>query len=126
MADSQFVTRTELKEELTLFKTELKAELGAELRAEWRADMAEMEERLSQRFQGGLDACEQRMIDTMRELLDDRETRLLNAFYGWAEGTGQHLRQIDVNEASLNTRVASLENRVFEVEKRLMNLPPTA
>lgn len=119
MADqSQFVTRAELKEELKLFKTELKTEL----RTEWRADLAALEQRL----EGRMDARDQRLIDSMREMLDDRETRYLKAFYGWAEGANSHFKQIDANEASLNTRVTSLENRLFEVEKRLLNPPPAA
>jgi len=119
MADErQFVTKAELREELKLFKAELKAEF----KAEWTADLAATEQRL----EGRMDTLEQRMIDTVREMLHDTETRLLKAFYGWADGANQHFKQIDSNEASLNTRVTSLENRLFEVEKRLLNQPPAA
>jgi hypothetical protein len=91
----------------------LKQELGA------------LEQRLDQRFEGRMDALEQRMLDATREMIHDSETRLLKAFYGFADATNKHLAQLDGSDAGIVGRMTSLETRVFEIEKRL-NMPPGA
>jgi len=77
---------------------------------------------LEGRFEGRMDALEQRMLDAMAHMIHESETRLLNAFYGFAEGTSQHFKQLDAADAGLTDRMTSLETRVLEIEKRL-NMP---
>jgi len=36
-------------------------------------------------FEGKLDACEQRMLDAVQKMINDSETRLLSAFYNYAQ-----------------------------------------
>lgn len=59
------------------------------------------------------------------ERITDGETRLLKAFYNFAEGNTKHLSQIDGNVAIFLNRLGSLETRVLDLEKRL-NIPPAA
>jgi hypothetical protein len=49
-------------------------------------DLMDLEERSTNRFDGKLDGQEQRILDTMQAMIHDSETRLLGAFYSFAEG----------------------------------------
>jgi hypothetical protein len=80
---------------------------------------------LESRFDGKLDTLEQRMLDRMGGLIHDSETRLLQAFYSFAETNNKRLAQFEATDVLLLTRVTTLESRVLEVEKRL-NIPPAA
>ena len=57
------------------------------------------------------------------ELLRDVETKLLNAFYGYAKSNDKRVLEAEANEAVLRSRLATLETRVTEIEGRL-NMPP--
>lgn len=98
-------------------------------KAELRAELTALEERMVQRFEGRMDAQEQRLKDfvsaTVGEVVHNTETRLLQAFYGYAESTNQHFKQVDMSNAALLTRVSTLETRMLECEKRL-NIPPAS
>jgi hypothetical protein len=93
-----------------------KADL-AELRAEIR--------NLESRVDGKMDSLEQRLLDKMGNMIHDSETRLLQAFYSFAESNNKRLIQFEANDVMLLSRVSTLETRVMEVEKRL-NIPPSA
>jgi len=75
------------------------------------------------RFDGKLDTLEQRLLDRMGSMIHDSETRLLQAFYSFAETNNKRLAQFEATDVLLLTRVTTLESRVLEVEKRL-NIPP--
>jgi hypothetical protein len=80
---------------------------------------------LESRFDGKLDVLEQRLLDRMGQMIRDSETRLLQAFYSFAETNNKRLAQFEATDVLLLTRVTTLESRVLEVEKRL-NIPPAA
>lgn len=61
----------------------------------------------------------------IQEAIHDSETRLLTAFYGWAQATQKHFADLDRADFSLRERLDSLENRLLSVEKRL-DMPPAA
>lgn len=63
------------------------------------------------------------MYDNLVERMADSETKLLKAFYSYAEGNDKRVGQIETSNASMLGRLATVENRVLEIEKRL-NLPP--
>jgi hypothetical protein len=90
----------------------LKGEIGAELKA------------LDQRWEGKMDVREQRMLDRVGSMIHDSETRLLQAFYGFAEATNKRLNQVDGNVAIFLNRLGTVEERLLNVEKRL-NIPPS-
>jgi len=64
-------------------------------------------------------------FDHLAESIHDSETRLLKAFYTFAESNQQRLSQVEGNTTAVIARLATLESRIIEVEKRL-NMPPAA
>jgi len=62
-------------------------------------------------------------IADIMEALRDVETKLLNAFYGYAKSNDKRVLETEGNEAVLRSRVATLETRLTDVEHRL-NMPP--
>jgi hypothetical protein len=67
-----------------------------------------------------VDAAKGELLEAMRGI----ETKLLQAFYGYAKSNDGRVLEVEANEAILRTRLATLESRVMEVERRL-NIPPT-
>ncbi len=59
------------------------------------------------------------------EAVHDVETRLLKAFYGFAESNQQRQAALETNILALIKRVSTIEERLLEIERRL-NLPPAA
>jgi chaperonin cofactor prefoldin len=84
-----------------------------------------LEDRLDQRFEGRMDTLEQRMKDHVAECIHQLETRLLQAFYGFAETNNRRIEQMETSATALSNRVSTLESRMLGVEKRL-NMPPAA
>jgi len=58
------------------------------------------------------------------EAVRDIETKLLNAFYGYAKSNDARVLQGKANETVLRNRMSTVESRLTEVERRL-NIPPT-
>jgi len=53
------------------------------------------------------------------------EMKLLQAFYSFAESNQQRIALVEGNTTAVIARLATLETRLLEVEKRL-NMPPAA
>jgi len=94
-------------------KSDLKVALDAAMRAQ------------DQRFEGRMDVLEQRLTDKFTDALRDTETKILQAFYGFAETNNKRLVQGEAATAMVVSRLTTIESRVLEIEKRL-NMPPTA
>jgi hypothetical protein len=109
--------RSELKGDITGLRSELKGDM-AELRSELKGDMAELRSELK------TDMVELR--EALLEAITDAETRLLKAFFNWAQGTQQHLWDLDRAEISLRERMAGLDKRFMEMTLRPPNMPPEA
>ena len=62
-------------------------------------------------------------IADIMEALRDVETKLLNAFYGYAKSNDKRVLETEGNEGLLRSRVATPETRLTDVEHRL-NMPP--
>jgi DNA polymerase II small subunit/DNA polymerase delta subunit B len=67
----------------------------------------------------------QHQYDDLKETIRDSETKLLKAFYSFAESDQQRLALVEGNTNVVIVRPATLETRLLEVEKRL-NMPPAA
>ena len=78
-----------------------------------------MDDRTAPATKGDIADTEERIV----ELLRDVETKLLNAFYGYAKSNDKRVLEAEGNEAILRSRLATLETRVTEIEGRL-NIPP--
>ena len=63
--------------------------------------------------------------DELIEVIRDSQTEILKAFYGFSQTIQERFKLADDAEAALKRRMATLESRVLEVEKRL-NMPPNA
>lgn len=100
-----------------------------------RGDLVDLETRLTER----LEQSERRLTEQQEmlraesnhsyhdiiERISDSETRLLKAFYTYAQATNQRVTELEGNEAAIRSRLATLEDRILEVERRL-NMPPAA
>ena len=64
----------------------------------------------------------QHMYNDLVERISDSETKLLKAFYTFAETNQQRLTQVEATASAVITRLATLESRITDVEKRL-NMP---
>jgi hypothetical protein len=96
-----------------------KADL-ADLRSEVKADITAVKqdiEQLRSEMNHGYNDLVERMADA--------ETRLLKAFYDFAQSNHQRVTLLEGNEAGIRSRLATLEDRLLQVEKRL-NMPPAA
>jgi uncharacterized protein involved in exopolysaccharide biosynthesis len=78
-----------------------------------------MDDRTAPATKGDLADAEERIVETLRDV----ETKLLNAFYGYAKSNDKRVLEAEGNEAILRSRLATLETRVTEIEGRL-NMPP--
>lgn len=58
-------------------------------------------------------------------MIHDSETRLLQTFCSFAETNQRRLTDAERESFALKDRLASVESRLTEVEKRL-NMPPAA
>jgi hypothetical protein len=85
---------------------------------------AEMESRNNERYDM-LRAEMHHMHDDFVERINDKETKLLQAFCSYTASNQKRLAGVETEEASLKSRLSSLEDRVIELEKRL-NMPPAA
>ena len=120
--DSEVVTREILKAELAELKGNLDRRFDS---LDQRFESLDQRfESLDQRFEGRMDAQEERLKDFLREAIRDSETRLLQAFYGYAQSADKHMAQLDSESSQLSSRVATLESRVMDLERRL-NFPPS-
>lgn len=66
---------------------------------------------------------ESNLRNEMTELIHDTETKLLKAFYGFAEATQKRTDNLENAQGGLTGIIATLDRRVTEIEKRL-NYPP--
>jgi hypothetical protein len=63
------------------------------------------------------------ITEELTEVIRDSDTRLLNAFYTFAESNQKRLAGIENESAAIKSWLATVEQRLLDVEKRL-NMPP--
>jgi hypothetical protein len=90
-----------------------------------KGDLAELETRLTARSKADLAELETRLTEALTEVMRDGQTETLKAFYGFVESVQTRFRAQDDTEAGLKKRLTVLEERVLEVEKKLL-MPPAA
>ena len=88
-----------------------------QLRSEMKGDLEDFKVEVNTRFE----AFEHRM----EHFLSDMEGRIITSNYRLAESMLQRIKQGEGNQAAFNARLATLEERLLEVERRL-NMPPAA
>jgi hypothetical protein len=78
-----------------------------------------MDDRNAPATKGDIADSEDRVMERLRDI----DTKLLNAFYGYAKSNDKRVLETEGNEAVLRSRLATLETRLTDVEHRL-NMPP--
>ena len=66
-----------------------------------------------------LNALEQRITEAFQEAIHDAETKLLKAFYEYAESNRLRLVTIETEGTNLAKRLAIVEDKLLHIEKRL-------
>lgn len=94
-----------------------------------RQDLLDLEARIK----ADIAALEERMRQFTTELVHEVETKLLKAFFSFAERNEKvlerlatEIRALQASDQNLEERLRMLENRVFNIEKRLLQQPPAA
>jgi hypothetical protein len=93
-----------------------------------KQDLIELRNELRNEFRTGLEQLRSEMNHGYNDLVEritDTETKLLKAFYSFAQTNNKRVAEVEGNEMALRSRVATIEDRLLEVEKRL-NIPPSA
>ena len=79
---------------------------------------------------GDLAEQETRIVEALTEIMRGSHTGILEAFYGFTESVQTRFKAQDDTETGLKKRLTFLEERVLEIEKRLLekrlNMPPAA
>jgi hypothetical protein len=86
-----------------------------------KGDLIALEDRIRQSVKSDLTALEERLTEKWR----DMQTEVIRAFYGFADGNHKRVSEVERESAGLKDRLAIIESRLMEVEKRL-NMPPAA
>ena len=100
-----------------------------------KGDIADLEQKVEQKFEQARSETNQQIEQLRSEMnhgyrdiverISDSETRLLRAFYDFATSNQKRMTEIEANEALMRSRLATIEDRILQVEKRL-NMPPAA
>jgi len=64
-------------------------------------------------------------FDELKESMRDGQTELLRAFYSYARSNDERVAAVEQESEPVRKRLAILESRITEVERRL-NLPPSS
>jgi hypothetical protein len=115
--------RSEMKPDIEQLRSAVKQDIG-ELRSEMKQDIGDLRSEIKQDFEQLRSEVNDGYNDLV-ERMADSETRLLKAFYDFAQSNQQRVTLLEGNEAAIRNRLATLEDRLLQVEKRL-NMPPAA
>ena len=88
---------------------------------EVREELLRAMERQREDFRTAMETQREELV----EAIHDSETRLLKAFYAYAESADKHMKDLDGSDLAKQQRLAALESRLLAVEKRL-NIPPAS
>jgi hypothetical protein len=121
MADIQVVKADvqAVKADVQAVKAELMADIQV-VKADVQAVKADV-----QAVKDELKAVETRVVERLLEAVQDAETRVLNAFYGFAQTNQKRMTLLEGTDSNMVSRLGTIESRVLEIEKRL-NMPPAA
>jgi len=90
-----------------------------------KADLAELETRITARFKADLAESETRIVETLTKVIRDSQAEIVKAFSVCVETVQTQLKARDDTYAGFAERLTVLEERVLEVEKKLI-MPPAA
>ena len=99
------------KADITELRSEVKQDIG-ELRSEMKEDIGQLRSEVNHGY------------NDLVERMADSETRLLKAFYDFAQSNQQRVTLLEGNEAAIRGRLATLEDRLLQVESGSTCRPP--
>ena len=102
--------RTEMKGDIQQLSTATKGDIQ-QLRGETKSDIQQLRSEMNHQY------------NDLVERISDTETKLLQAFYTYAESNQKRVAAIEMESAGLKSRLSTIEDRLTDVEKRL-NMPP--
>ena len=80
-----------------------------------------------------LEELRQDLLERVQEMIRDAQTEILRGFEGYAKASEARLRRLETSyvtlhadDAAMNERLANVESRLLEVEKKLTLRPPAA
>ena len=128
MAGEMANFRGEVRQDMANFREEMRQDM-ANFRGEMHQEMVNFREEMHQEMANFREEMRQEMAKLRDELLEavsklvyESETRLLNAFYGFAESNRKQIADLTRSDSSLRERLDTVEDRLLEIEKRL-NFP---
>ncbi len=77
-----------------------------------------MESRMNERMDGRMDSMESRLNENVNHTVEKMETKLLTAFHQWARTMEIRVRHGSTTTSSHEERLALIEERVSELERR--------
>jgi hypothetical protein len=102
--------RSEMKGNIEVLRSEMKGNIEV-LRSEMKDDSEMLRSEMAHGYRD------------IVERIADSQTELLKAFYGYAQGNNKRVAELEGNEGAFRSRLATIEDRILEVERRL-NIPP--
>src|SRR5580704_7534040 len=95
------------------------ADLCQELKSELRLELTALEARLNERHEILRSEMAHGYHD-LKESMRDMQTELLKVFYNFGVSNSKRLVEIEGNEASMRSRLATIEDRLTELERRVI------
>ena len=95
-----------------------------ELRTATKSDLADVKSDLAEKIEQLRSEMSHQYNDLV-ERIHDGQTQLLKTFYDFAQSNQKRVTTLETSDAAMVSRVASIEDRLLAVEKRL-NWPPAA
>ena len=84
-----------------------------------KGDIADLDQRLEM-----LRTEVQHGYNDLRETIRDTQTELLKAFYSFGQSNSKRFAELEGNEAAIRSRLGTIEDRLMELERRLITPPP--
>jgi hypothetical protein len=87
-----------------------------------KADLLDLETRLNERHEILRSEMAHGYHD-LKESMRDMQTELLKVFYNFSVSNSKRLTEIEGNEAALRSRLATIEDRLTDLERRIITPP---
>ncbi len=97
----------------------------AELRTELKQNISVLREEMAQ-FKQNVEELRSEFhhaYDDLKETFRDGQTEMLKAFYSYAQSTDAKLKESELADMLLRSRLSAVESRVTDIERRI-NQPP--
>ena len=91
-----------------------------------RKDLDQLKKEILDGVQEVVQGSKREILEEVQEVVRDSQTEILKAFLPYQAGQDVRLRLMEVTGAGITERMAILERRLSEIEKKLLLNPPAA